>query len=73
MTEQRDPEPRPDRRDDDERPDWDRDPHEHPPFERDPEAQRAPGSGETDTDTHRPPTQAAVESAGELRTTELPR
>ena len=57
MTEQRDPEPTPDRRDDD-RPDWERDPNERPPFDRDPDAQRAPGPGESETDVHRPPMQA---------------
>ena len=57
MTDQRDPEPTPDGRDDD-RPDWDRDPNERPPFDRDPDAQRAPGPGESETDVHRPPMQA---------------
>jgi hypothetical protein len=59
MTEQRDPGPAPERRDDDDdRPDWDRSPAERPPFDRDPDAQRAPGPGESDTDSHRPPMQA---------------
>ena len=61
MTDQRDPEPTPDGRDDDrrdDRPDWDRDPSERPPFDRDPEAQHAPGPGESDTDIHRGPMQA---------------
>jgi hypothetical protein len=62
MTEQRDPVPTDDRRDDerrdDGRPDWDRDPNERPPFDRDPDAQRAPGPGESDTGIHNPPMQA---------------
>lgn len=61
VTEQRDPEPQPDPRDEDGRPDWDRSPAERPPFERDPEAQRAPGPGESDTDVHRPPMQASAD------------
>ena len=66
MTEQRDPMPTPDGRDDDDtnrRPDWDRDPNERPPFNRDPEAQRAPGPEESDTGAHNPPMQANA-SAG---------
>lgn len=61
MTDQRHPEPTPDGRDDDrqdDRPDWDRSPAERPPFDSDPEAQRAPGSGESDTGVHNPPMQA---------------
>ncbi|HEX2627067.1 MAG TPA: hypothetical protein VHL56_09210 [Candidatus Limnocylindrales bacterium] len=60
MTDQRDPMPTPDGRDDDtnDRPDWDRSPDERPPFDRDPEAQRAPGSGESETDVHQPPMEA---------------
>lgn len=64
MTDQRNPGPSPDPRDedrDDNRPDWDRNPAERPPFERDPEAQRAPGPGESDTGVHRPPMQASAE------------
>lgn len=62
MTEQRDPMPTPDGRDDDDtndRPDWDRSPGERPPFGRDPEAQHAPGAGESETDVHQPPMQAS--------------
>ncbi|HET7180685.1 MAG TPA: hypothetical protein VFI15_00470 [Candidatus Limnocylindrales bacterium] len=65
MTEQREPDPTSDRRDDDrpnERPAWDRDPNERPPFDRDPDAQRAPGSGESDSDVHQPPMQAGAEA-----------
>ena len=61
MTEQREPEPTIDPRDDDrrdDRPDWDRSPTERPPFDRDPDAQRAPGTGESDTGGHQPPMQA---------------
>ena len=61
MTEQREPMPTPDGRDDDtnDRPDWDRDPGERPPFDQDPDAQRAPGPEESDTGSHNPPMQAS--------------
>ena len=63
MTDQRNPEPTPDGRDDDrhdDRPDWDRSPTERPPFDSDPEAQRAPGSGESETGVHNPPMEASA-------------